>query len=87
MWLRKWHLIFRINKLKYWNGWTQNMHELSRATIEHPGEVLGSESFDKLVQIFQWKPLWGVRLCYALYEIKVLGKRATSEHPEEVLGS
>ena len=69
MWLRKWDLIFRINKLKYWNGWTQNIYELSRAAMEHPGEELGSKIFDKLVQSFQWTLLWGVRLCWALYDI------------------
>ena len=48
---------------------------------------LGSANFNKLVHSFQWDPLWGVRLYWALYDIKVFGKRATSEHPEEVLSS
>ena len=56
--------------MKYWNGWTHNIYELSRAAMEHPGEALGSKIFDKLVQSFQWKPLWGVRLCWALYDVK-----------------
>ena len=43
--------------------------------------------FDKLVPSFQWALLWGVRLCWLIYDIKFLGKIATSEHPKEVLGS
>ena len=70
MWLKNWDLTFRINKLKYWNGWTQKIYELSRAAMEHTGEVLGSKIFDKLIQSYQGTLLWGVRLSWALYNIK-----------------
>ena len=70
-------------------------YELSRVVMEHPGDVLGSKCFDKLVQSCQWTPLWDVRLCWVLCDIKVLGKnpivrllrRNSREHLGEVLGS
>ena len=42
---------------------------LNILALEHLN-CLGSKFFDKLVQIFQWTLFWGVRLCWALYDIK-----------------
>ena len=53
---------------------------LSMLALEHLN-CLGSAKFDKLVYSFQWAPLWGVRLYWTLYDIKVPRKRDTSDNP------
>ena len=53
---------------------------LSVLALEHLN-YLGSGFFDKLGHNFQWAPLWGVRLYWTLYDIKVPRKRDTSDNP------